>query len=167
MMRWHLAQFNVARAVAPLDSSELAEFVAGLDRINALADASPGFVWRLAGLDSGAPAATAAGDPQLLLNLSVWTSAETLFDYVYKSAHTELMVKRRQWFDKPSEAHMVLWWVPAGHRPTLDEALERLAALRRDGPSASAFTFKQRFPAPGVAGDAEDMRPEPYCSGWQ
>ena len=167
MMQWHLAQFNVARAVAPLDAPELAEFVAGLERINALADASPGFVWRLAGADSGAPAATAAGDPQLLLNLSVWTSAEALFDYVYKSAHTELMVKRRQWFDKPSEAHMVLWWVPAGHRPTLDEALERLEVLRRDGPSALAFTFKRRFPPPGAAGDAEDMRPEPYCSGWQ
>ena len=167
MMQWHVAQLNVARAVAPLDAPELAEFVAGLERINALADASPGFVWRLAGADSGAPAAAAAGDPQLLLNLSVWTSAEPLFDYVYKSAHTEVMTKRRQWFEKPSQAHMVLWWVPAGHRPTLEEALERLAALRRDGPNAHAFTFKQRFPPPGVAGNVEDMRPEPYCSGWQ
>jgi len=167
MQHWHLAQLNVARAVAPLDAPELTEFVAALARINALADAAPGFVWRLAGADAGAAAATDALDPQLLLNMSVWASPEMLFDYVYKSDHTALMVKRRQWFEKPTQPHMVLWWVPAGHRPTLGEALDRLALLRREGPSEQAFTFKQRFPAPGMGGSADDMRPEPYCSGWQ
>lgn len=167
MRQWHLAELNVARAVAPVDGPELAEFVAGLASINALADAAPGFVWRLAGADAGAPAAADAGDPRLLLNLSVWSSSEALFDYVYKTAHTALMLKRRQWFEKPTQAHLVLWWVPAGHRPTLVEALERLEQLRRDGPSARAFTFKQRFPVPDEDGTAEDMQPEPYCSGWQ
>jgi hypothetical protein len=167
MQAWHLAELNVARAIAPLDSAELAEFVAALASINALADAAPGFVWRLTGADPNAAAASDAQDPQLLLNMSVWTSPEALFEYVYKSAHTAVMVKRRQWFEKPAAAHMVLWWVPAGHIPTLAEGLERLELLRREGPSASAFTFKQRFPAPGSAGGAEDMLPEPYCSGWQ
>jgi hypothetical protein len=167
MQQWQLAELNVARAVAPVDGPELAEFVAGLESINALADAAPGFVWRLAGTDAGAPAAADEVDPRLLLNLSVWSSAEALFDYVYKTAHTAFMLKRRQWFEKPAQAHLVLWWVPAGHRPTLVEALERLELLRRDGPTAQAFTFKQRFPAPGQGGAADDMQPEPYCSGWQ
>jgi hypothetical protein len=167
MQAWHLAELNVARAIAPLDSAELAEFVAALADINALADAAPGFVWRLMGADPNAAAASDAQDPQLLLNMSVWTSPEALFEYVYKSAHTAVMVKRRQWFEKPAAAHMVLWWVPAGHIPSLAEGLERLELLRREGPSASAFTFKQRFPAPGGEGGAQDMQPEPYCSGWQ
>lgn len=167
MTQWHLAELNVARAVAEVDGPVLAEFVGALEAINALADVAPGFVWRLAGADAGAPAAADAVDPRLLLNLSVWTSAEALFDYVYKSQHTAFLVKRRQWFEKPAQAHMVLWWVPAGHRPTLAEAQERLELLRQQGPSAQAFTFKERFPPPGSSGEAEDMGPEPYCSGWQ
>ncbi|HWO12761.1 MAG TPA: DUF3291 domain-containing protein, partial [Polyangiaceae bacterium] len=140
MQTWHLAQLNVARAIAALDSPELAEFVSALASVNALADGAPGFVWRFAGPDAGAPAATAATDPRLLLNLSVWQSAEALFDFVYKTAHTAVMVKRRQWFEKPAQAHMVLWWVPAGHQPSLGEGLERLERLRREGPTAAAFT---------------------------
>jgi len=167
MADWQLAELNVARAVADVDGPVLAEFVGALEAINALADAAPGFVWRLAGADAGAPAAADAVDARLLLNLSVWTSPEALFEYVYKSQHTAFLVKRRQWFEKPAQAHMVLWWVPAGHRPTLAEALERLELLRQQGPSAQAFSFKERFPPPGSRGEAEDMRPEPYCSGWQ
>src|SRR5689334_10313223 len=163
---WHLAQVNVARAKAPLDSPELREFMALLAEINALADAAPGFVWRLAGQAADEPASVAAADPRLLVNMSVWTSAELLFQYVYKSAHTGVMVRRREWFERPSEAHQALWWVPAGHIPHVDEAWQRLELLRRLGPSAEAFTFKQRFPPPGVAGAPEDMGAEPYCSGW-
>src|SRR5262245_24971742 len=146
MQTWHLAEMNVARAVAAPDGPELAEFVGGLAAINALADAAPGFVWRFAGPDPEAPAAAASADPLLLLNLSVWQTPEALFDYVYKSAHTAFMLKRRQWFEKPTQAHMVLWWVPAGHRPGLEEGLKRLELLRRAGPTPEAFTFKQRFP---------------------
>ena len=163
---WHLAQLNVARALAPLDSPELAEFVGALARINELADAAPGFIWRLVGADVAAPVATSGSDPQLLFNMSVWTSPEALFDFVYRSAHTGVMVKRRQWFEKPAVAHQVLWWVPAGELPSLDEGLARLELLRDKGPSPLAFSFKQRFPAPGGAADPEDMRPEPYCVGW-
>lgn len=167
MAQWHLAQLNLARAVAPLDSPELAEFVGALARINALADSAPGFVWRLAGENAAAPAAVATDDPRLLLNMSIWTSPEALFDYVYKSAHSEVMVKRRQWFEKPAQAHQVLWWVPAGYVPTLAEGLERLEQLRREGPTASAFTFKQRFPTPDAQSGPRDMQPEPYCGGWR
>jgi hypothetical protein len=155
MSEWHLAELNVARAVAAIDGPELAEFVAALESINAVADAAPGFVWRLAGADAGAPAAADAGDARLLLNLSVWTSPEALFDYVYESAHTPLMLKRRQRFEKPTQAHLVLWWVPAGHRPSLTEALARLELLRREGPSAQAFSFKQRFAPPAADGAAQ------------
>jgi hypothetical protein len=167
MQNWHLAQFNVARAVFALDSPELAEFVGALERINALADVAPGFVWRLAGAEAAAPAATDAHDPRLLFNMSVWTSAEALFDYVYKSEHTALMLQRRQWFEKPAQAHLVLWWIPTGHIPSVAEGLQRLGLLRNVGPNPDAFTFKQRFPTPGSTGTPDDMRPEPYCSGWQ
>jgi hypothetical protein len=167
MQTWHLAQFNLARAIAPIDGPELAEFVGGLERVNALAEVAPGFVWRLAGGDATAPAAADAQDPRLLFNMSVWTSAEALFDYVYKSEHTAFMLKRRQWFEKPAQPHLVLWWVPAGHIPTVAEGLERLERLRSTGPSPEAFSFKQRYPAPGGTGAPDDMRPEPFCSGWQ
>jgi hypothetical protein len=100
--------------------------------------------------------------PGLLVNMSVWTSAEALFDFVYKSAHTAIMARRREFFDK-LETFQVLYWVPAGHVPTVDEALARLELLRTRGPTPDAFTFKQRFPPPGTIGDPVNMRPDPYC----
>ncbi|MBM3597826.1 MAG: DUF3291 domain-containing protein [Alphaproteobacteria bacterium] len=163
---WHLAQLNVARAVAPLDSPPLADFMAALDRINALAEAQPGFVWRLKSDSGNATDIKVSDDPQFIINMSVWTSPETLFAYVYRSAHTEVMVRRREWFEKPSEAHQVLWWVPAGKMPTAEEGLERLAHLRRKGVTPQAFTFKERHPPPGDGGAATDHKPEPYCVGW-
>ena len=163
MTTWHLAQLNVARAVAPLDSPTLAEFMGALDRINALAEVSPGFVWRLQAEGGNATAVRTSDDPQFIVNLSVWSSVEALFDFVYRTAHTQVMVRRREWFDPPAEAHMVLWWIPAGHVPTVEEALERLAHLRTQGPSPHAFTFKSRHPHPGETGEPIDMEPERYC----
>jgi hypothetical protein len=159
---WHLAQINVAYAVAPLDSPQLADFMAALDPINALADQSPGFVWRLVGGGGNATDVTVDGKPGLLVNMSVWTSPESLFDFVYKTAHTKIMARRREFFHK-AEVFLVLWWVPAGHIPTVQEAMTRLEHLRAHGPTPEAFTFKQRFPPPGTAGDPVNMRPEPYC----
>ena len=148
---WHLAELNIARALAPLDSPTLADFMSELDRINALADAAPGFVWRLQGDAGNATDVRVGGDPLLLVNLSVWRSAEELFDFVYRTAHAGVMVQRRRWFEKMSEAYQVLFWVRAGHLPTVEEAFERLHTLRRLGPTAEAFTFKARFAPPEVA----------------
>jgi len=159
---WQLAQLNVGRPLGPIDGPVMADFVAQLDEINALAEASPGFVWRLVGDGGDATDMRIDGDPDLLVNMSVWTSAEALFDYVYKSMHTKVMARRREWFSR-IEVFQVLWWIPAGHRPTVAEATARLQLLRERGPSADAFTFKQRYPAPGELGGPSNMRPEPYC----
>lgn len=159
---WHIAQLNVAYAVAPIDSPQLAEFVAQLDEINALAEATPGFVWRLVGSGGNATDLRPDDDPDLLVNMSVWTTPEHLFEFVYKTAHTRVMARRREWFEK-MEVYQVLFWIPAGHIPTLAEAMARLRLLREQGPSPEAFTFKQRYPAPGDLGDPTNMRPEPYC----
>ncbi len=148
----HLAQFNIARAIAPLDDPVLADFMARLDEINALAEESPGFVWRLESDSGNATDIRAYDDPRMLINMSVWDSLNSLFDYVYMSGHSKVMARRREWFERFDGPYVVLWWVPAGHRPTLQEAQDRLAHLERHGPSAQAFTFKQRFPAP--SGDA-------------
>ncbi len=149
--KFHLAQLNIARALAPLDDPTLADFVAALDRINALAEASPGFVWRLQDESGNATEIRAFDDPQVIVNLSVWESVEALFDYVYKSGHAGVMARRRDWFEKSGGSHVVLWWVPAGHRPGVFEARERLARLEKEGPGPEAFTFGRRFPAPDPA----------------
>lgn len=151
MQDWHLAQANIARALAPMDDPALAEFIAQLDPINALAERSPGFVWRLKSDSGNATDIQVTDDPLVILNMSVWESADALFDYVYRSAHTPVMARRRDWFEKHDRPHMVLWWVEAGHRPSVAEALEQLALLAERGATPDAFTFKQRFPAPEMA----------------
>lgn len=161
MTSWHLAQLNIARPLAPLDSAQLAGFVARLDAINALAEGSPGFVWRLVGAGGNATDIQVA-DPTIIVNMSVWTSPEALFEFVYKSAHTQVMARRREWFEKMA-LYQVLWWIPAGTVPTVDEGLARLAQLDEHGPTPEAFTFKQRFGVPGSMKPPTDMRPEPYC----
>lgn len=167
MRKWHIAQLNVGTTVAPLESPALGEFVANLDRINALAEGAPGFVWRLESDSGNATDIKVSDDPRFIINMSVWSSIEALFDFVYRTAHTTIMARRREWFEQPTEAYQVLWWVPAGHTPTPREALERLELLRCLGPSPEAFSFKQRYPAPGEGGDPADMQPEPYCAGWK
>jgi hypothetical protein len=167
MSGWHIAQMNVATAVEALDHPQLADFVAQLDDINALADASPGFVWRLQSESGNATDIQAGADPKFIVNMSVWESVESLLDFAYKSAHRLVMARRREWFQRPEGAYQVLWWVPAGHKPTVEEGLARLARLNADGPTAEAFTFKARFPQPDKIGGPEDMRPEPFCVGWE
>jgi hypothetical protein len=147
--RFHLAQVNIARLRAPLDSALLADFVAALDPINALADGSPGFVWRLQTPAGNATALRVFDDDQLIVNLSTWLSLDTLAAFVYQSAHAAVMRKRRRWFHAMPVAFIALWWVPAGHRPTVDEAEERLRHLRANGPSPFAFTFRAPFPTQG------------------
>ena len=146
MNAWHIAQLNVGRAIAPPGSPELADFMAALDRINALAESSPGFVWRLQSASGNATDILVSEDPRALVNMSVWSSVESLFTFVYRSGHTAVMRRRREWFETPAQAHQVLWWIPAGHIPTIAEALERLEQLRREGPSERAFTFSRHYP---------------------
>ena len=148
---YHLAQVNIGRMRAPLDDPLMAEFVARLDEINAIADASPGFVWRLQSAEGNATSVRAYDDPYLLINMSVWESLDALSAYVYASAHRGVMRRRREWFARFDGPYMALWWVPAGHIPTVGEAKERLEHLRAYGPSPAAFTFKAPFPTPDGA----------------
>ena len=139
-----LAQLNVARLVAPIDSPELVGFVAALDAVNALAEAAPGFVWRLAD-ESGNATAVRPWGQDIIVNMSVWASADALRAYVFGAGHVEVLRRRREWFVPMGSAHLVLWWVPAGHRPCLEEARDRLDRLDADGPTADAFTLRSLF----------------------
>lgn len=160
---FHLAQVNVALLREPIDSELLEDFVADLDPVNAAADAAPGFLWRLQTEDGDATSIRAFDDDRIIVNMSVWESVEALADYVYRDAgHRAVLTKRRKWFHKVAEAHVVLWWVPAGHVPTVEEAEERLGFLRAHGPTPVAFTFKHRF-APPVSERVEDDRDDWLC----
>jgi hypothetical protein len=150
MSKYQLAQLNIAALKAPLDSPDLKDFVANLDRINDLADQSPGFVWRLKGDGNDATSLRPLGD-NIIVNMSVWRDVESLRNYVYKSAHTEILKRKREWFTRMAEAPFALWWVPEGHEPTVAEAVARLEHLRKHGPSAEAFTFGEAFAAPDAA----------------
>jgi hypothetical protein len=145
MNRYHLAQINIAHALAPMDSALMKGFVDRLAEINALADSSPGFVWRLQTEDGDATALQAFDDPLLLVNMSVWENIDSLKNYVYKSLHVELIRDRNAWFNKMTKPHQVLWWVPAGHIPSVTEGKEKLELLQKVGPSIAAFTFAKPF----------------------
>ncbi len=147
MAAYELAQLNIAQMKTPLDAPEMADFVANLDRINALAEAAPGFIWRLKSEEGNATSLRPFGD-DTLVNMSVWSDVASLSDYVYKSMHVEIMKRRKEWFDRMPEAYHVLWWVPNGHRPHEYEAMQRLQTLRAMGPSDKAFNFKQPFAQP-------------------
>jgi hypothetical protein len=142
----HLAELNVAHLRAPIDSEQLAEFVALLEPINALADRSPGFVWRLKESETD-PTATVVHDygDHLLVNFSVWQDRDSLWNYVYRSAHLDVLRRRREWFHRIAEPYMVMWWIPEGAIPTLDEAMRRLERLKAEGPGPEAFTFKDFY----------------------
>ncbi|HTU66304.1 MAG TPA: DUF3291 domain-containing protein [Steroidobacteraceae bacterium] len=150
MSKYHLAELNVAELKAPLDSPMLKDFVDNLDRINALADASPGFVWRLQGEGNDATGLRPMGE-KIIVNFSVWTDVENLRNYVYKTVHVEILKRKREWFHRMTMPH-VLWWVPAGYIPTVAEAVAKLELLRTKGPSADAFHFGEIYSAP----DAHD-----------
>lgn len=165
MSGWQLAQLNIATLVAPEGDERVQEFFDELDRINALADESPGFVWRLKSDEGNATDIHATVDPRLLVNMSVWENADTLFDFVYKGGHTPVMARRREWFERSAGAYQVLWWVPRGHEPSVDEALAKLWHLDRYGPTEFAFTFKSQFPQPGATGSPTDWAPDPWCAG--
>jgi hypothetical protein len=144
---FHLAQVNIGKIRGPLDGPVMAGFVRRLEEINALADRSPGFVWRLQTDEGNATYFRPyEHDDWILLNMSVWESVEALKHYVYRTMHAELLRQRHEWFERFAGVYMALWWVPAGHLPGIDEAKKRLAHLDKHGPTQYAFTFKQMFP---------------------
>lgn len=164
MTTHQLAQLNVARLLAPMDSPGLREFIEALEPINALAERAPGFIWRFQTAEGDATTIRPYEDDRILVNFSVWESPEALHTFVYHAAHAEVMARRREWFGRMTEAFLVLWWVPAGHRPSVGEAIARLEQLRRDGPTPAAFTFRQPFPPPAavastIAGPIPDACP--------
>jgi Domain of unknown function (DUF3291) len=152
---WQLAQVNVARLRAPIDSPEVAEFVALLEPVNAVADGAPGFVWRLQTEDGDATAIRAFDDDRIIVNMSVWESVEALGEFVYRSRHLDVLRRRRDWFDRMESSFLALWWTPSGSRPSVKEAKRRLEMLDRHGPTAEAFTFKVPFPAPDASVEVE------------
>ncbi|HMK31564.1 MAG TPA: DUF3291 domain-containing protein [Terriglobales bacterium] len=145
---YHLAQINIGRIVAPLDDPVMADFVANLEPINALAEASPGFVWRFQTAEGDATAVRPYQDDRILINFSVWADLASLRDFVFKSQHAEVMRRRREWFERLTDLYAALWWVPAGHQPSVAEAIGKLAYLKEHGPSPEAFTFRDLYPPP-------------------
>lgn len=142
----HLAQFNIAEALAPMDSPVMADFINNTDRINALADEQPGFIWRLKGeYTDDSYSIKAFDNDHMLVNMSVWKDRQSLFDYVYNTGHVEIFKRRKEWFHKMPKMHMVLWYVEEGHVPTVEEGIERLEYLREHGESEHAFSFKSKF----------------------
>jgi hypothetical protein len=142
MKNYHIAQINIARMKAALEDASNSGWVSRLDEINALADQAPGFVWRLKTEEGNATYLRPFDDNQIIVNMSVWESVEHLKEYVYKSAHAELLRARKEWFEHFEGAYVALWWVPEGHNPSVDEAKKRLKHLEEHGPSQFAFTFK-------------------------
>jgi hypothetical protein len=145
-----LAQVNIMRLRAPLDAPELAAFVAALDPVNAVAEKAAGFVWRLQAADGNSTSLRIFDDATLLVNMSTWRSVEALTDYAYRSAHAEIMRRRREFAIPIAEAYLALWWVARGHQPTIAEAEERLRHLRAHGPTPFAFSIRTPFPPPGA-----------------
>jgi len=145
MSKYHIAQVNIGRIRASLDDPIMAGFVARLDEINALADRSAGFVWRLQASEGNATYLRPYDDDQILINMSVWETVDALKHYVYRSVHAEPLRQRHEWFEKFAGAYLALWWVPAGHIPGIDEAKKRIAHLDANGPTQFAFNFKTVF----------------------
>ncbi|KAA1036562.1 DUF3291 domain-containing protein [Pseudonocardia sp. EV170527-09] len=161
---WEIAQVNIALPVVPLSEPELGWFVEALAPVNAVVDSAPGFRWRMQTEDGDATAVRAFGDDRLIVNMSVWASVEALADFVYRDpAHVAVLRRKRESFVRLGEMHQALWWVPAGHRPSVDEAEERLAHLRAHGPTPRAFTFRVQFPVPGTETDSISGHEDWYC----
>ena len=161
--KFRIAQINIARLLAPLDDPLIAGFVARLDEINALAESMPGFVWRLQTDEGDATTLRPYQDDLIIVNMSIWETPEQLRDFVYRSMHVEVMKQRKSWFERFDGMYYALWWVPAGHIPSVEEAKERLELLRTQGESARAFSFTCQFPAPD---SADSAAPSGFSDTW-
>jgi hypothetical protein len=151
-MPCHLAQINIGRLLAPITDPKIAEFVAQLEPINALADSAPGFVWRLQSSSGNATDVPYSDDPSMIVNMSVWESLEALRNYAYRSDHVRVLRDRAKWFEKMDKPIYCLWWVPAGHLPTVPEGRERLEHYQAHGATPFSFWFTKHFPEPADEG---------------
>ena len=149
-MKWHLAQTNIGISKYTYDEPEFADFVDNLDRINALADAAPGFIWRFVQEDEHEAGRDVFGDENVLFNMSMWESRDALMDYVYQTDHVHILRRRAEWFQSLDRPILALWWQPAGTKPTVTEARHRLDLLAERGPSQDAFTFRHFFEPPDL-----------------
>lgn len=154
-MRSHLAQANIARLRAPIQDAAIAGLLERIEAMNHLAEKSPGFVWRLEGSDVTLEHLRVFDNyfvpfepERLFYNMSVWESVEHLHQYTYNAAHAEMLRQKHEWISKFERPHLVLWWIPAGHRPSIDESARRFRILHERGPTSDAFTFKDIFPSP-------------------
>jgi Domain of unknown function (DUF3291) len=146
MQQYQLAQINIARMKGVnIDDPVMQEFVDNLDRVNALAEGSEGFIWRLKDDNNNATAFNPYDDEQIIINVSVWESIETLEQFVYRSLHTDFLKRRREWFQQFGKAYTAMWWIPAGAYPTIAEAAQKLADLQENGASAAVFDFRNKF----------------------
>jgi hypothetical protein len=159
----HLAEINVGRLLYPQDDPRVADFIDNLAAVNALAEASPGFVWRLKDDTGNATQISAYEDPSIIINMSVWESPEALYEFTYRTLHRRFVQRRKEWFELFGAQYLALWWVEAGHLPPVNEGQRRLAHLERFGPTAHAFTFRKLFPpaASEALGDVGDGRASP------
>lgn len=148
MTDYHLAQINIAKFYKPMDAPENADFVAAIAPVNAIAESQPGFVWRLEGDGGDATSIQAFEDPNLLINMSVWTDIDALAAFVYRQKDHRAVFRQRDKWIKPISTQLALWWIPAGTLPSIAEGKARLAYLAEHGPAPEAFTFKDRFAAP-------------------
>lgn len=160
---FYLAQVNIARARGEMTDPIMAEFVAQLPEINALADQSPGFVWRLQTEDGDATAVRPYHDSRILINLSVWADLTALRAYVYRSPHAAVMRRRREWFERFDRIYVALWWVPAAHRPSVAEAVDRLAHLEQHGPAPFAFSLAEPFGPDGIPTPRDGVAQDDTC----
>ena len=153
MARYQIAQLNIGRTIAPVDDPRLADFMAWLDDINALAERTPGFVWRLQSDSGNATDIEINDDPLVIANLTVWESSDALYEFTYRTMHKAVFARRFDWFERWDGPSLVMWWQPEGTIPDIPEALRRLDLLALRGPTPDAFTFKHRFPPPddGIA----------------
>jgi Domain of unknown function (DUF3291) len=149
-MQYHLAQINIAKFLRPMSDPVNADFVSNLEHVNRLAEEQAGFIWRLIGEGGNATDIQAYEDPNVIINMSVWTDINALGAFVYREpAHRNIMRRRREWF-KRMDFFMALWWIPAGYRPTIQEGKQRLDLLSSVGPTEQAFLFNRPFPSPGA-----------------
>lgn len=167
-MNFELAQVNVSRLLAPLDSTLLAPFVAALDEVNAEGDRTPGFVWRLQTETGNATDVEGfgwdiAGSHGVIVNLTTWTNTQSLSDFIFSGTHLAIMRRRRDWFYPVVEATTALWWVPTGTRPTVDEAEDRVRHLRQHGPTKHAFNLRRHYPAPDAAARTVQANDDRFC----
>ena len=158
MSKYHLAQINKARMLAPIDDPLMSDFVSQLAPINALADESPGFVWRLQSESGDATSIKVYEDDMIIVNLTVWENVDALREFVYKSSHYGVLRDRKRWFEKFNESYYAMWWIPAGQLPSTHEAKERLEYLRTRGESPYAFSFKHVFPPPSDPVENREMQ---------